>query len=101
MGKSGAGAKKRMQIEKYIRENDSKQVIRSEILSNNSLTSHIKTFYKWISGLRSIAATNRTMMEDFALRIYSTNSGTWVYTFLVYASSIASTFRANYAFWST
>lgn len=101
MGKSGAGAKKYMQIEKYIRENDSKRVIRSEIFSNNSLTGHVKASYKWISGLRSVAATNRTMMEDFALRIYSTNSGTWVYTFLVYASSIASTFRTNYAFWST
>lgn len=76
-------------------------MIRSEILSNNSLTGHVKASYKWISGLRNITATNRTMMEDFAFRIYSTNSGTWIYTFLVYASFIASTFRANYAFWST
>lgn len=101
MGKSSAGAKKRIQIEKYIRENDSKRVIISESVSNNLLTGHVKASYKWISGLRSITTTNRTVMEDFALRIYSTNSGTWVYTFLVYASSIASTFRANYAFWST
>lgn len=101
MGKSGAGAKKRIQIEKYIRENDSKRMIVSEILLNNSLTGHIKTSYKWISGLRSITTTNRTVMENFALRIYSTNSGTWIYTFLVYTSSIASTFRANYALWST
>lgn len=54
-----------------------------------------------IPGMSRKTATNGIMIHHLTLRSQTTSAHTGIYTFLIAASQIARTVRANHAFWST
>jgi hypothetical protein len=56
---------------------------------------------QWISCISRLTSTNGTVLDDLAIGVKTTSSGTRITTFLIYACLIESTFRTDNTFRST
>lgn len=53
-----------------------------------SVLTRLETCYKGIAGETLITTANRTMINNFTSCVDATNSGAWINTFTIFASTI-------------